>query len=175
MARSTAATVEALLAELPADRRAVVAAVREVILKYLPAGYVERVNWGAIAYEIPLDRYPNTYNGQPLCYAGLAAQKHHYAIYLMCLYGSVERGGRLAAEFKVAGKRLDMGKSCLRFKSLDDLPLDVVGRMIGGTTPEQYIAGYEAAKGKTKSPAAKGRAGAVKAKGRRPAKGERHV
>src|SRR3954471_21993983 len=130
MARSTATTVAELLAELPEDRRAVISAVRDVVLKNLPEGYREQVNWGMLSYDIPLERYPDTYNGQPLCYAALAAQKNHYALYLMCVYGSAERKGWMEAEFKKAGKKLDMGKACVRFKKLDDLPLDVIGTVI---------------------------------------------
>jgi hypothetical protein len=146
MARSQAATVEEYLRELPEERRAVVAAVREVILGNLPEGYREAMNWGVISYEVPLERYPTTYNGQPLTYAALAAQKNHFALYLMCVYGNAEREGRLREEFRKAGKKLDMGKACVRFRKLDDLPLDVIGRVIAATPPEAYIAGYEASR-----------------------------
>ena len=94
MAKSNAATVQEYLDELPEDRRAVVAAVRDVVLRHLPKGYGENMNWGMISYEIPLERYPDTYNGQPLSYMALAAQKNHYALYLMCFYG--DGAGRLA-------------------------------------------------------------------------------
>jgi hypothetical protein len=144
MVMSRATSVAAYLKELPAERRAVVSAVRDVIRRHLPAGYREVMNFGMITYDIPLERYPDTYNGQPLCYAGLAAQKNHFALYLMCVYGNVEKTGWLAAEFKKAGKKLDMGKSCLRFRRLEDLALDVIGQAIASTTPEQYIKGYEA-------------------------------
>jgi hypothetical protein len=146
MVRSRAATVEEYLEELPADRRAVVAAVRDVVVRNLPAGYREGMNWGMIAYEVPLERYPNTYNGQPLLYAALAAQKNYFALYLMAAYESTKQGIRLREEFKKAGKKLDMGKSCLRFKKLDDLPLDVIGRAIAATPPEALIAACEAAR-----------------------------
>jgi len=141
--KSQAATVDEYLRELPADRRAVVSAVRQVVLDHLPAGYRERMNWGAINYEIPLERYPNTYNGQPLSYAALAAQKNHYALYLMCAYGDPGEERWLRQAFQEAGKKLDMGKSCVRFKKLDDLPLDAIGELIARTTPEAYIAIYE--------------------------------
>ena len=83
MVSSKAQTVPEYLAELPAERRAVIAAVRKVVRKHLPKGYVEAMNWGMICYEIPLKRYPITYNKQPLSYAALAAQKNNYALYLM--------------------------------------------------------------------------------------------
>src|SRR5689334_5703907 len=114
MARSNAATVQEYLDELPDDRRAVVAAVREVILRNLPPGYREAMSWGVISYEVPLERYPDTYNGQPLGYIALAAQKNHFALYLMCVYHNAEREAWLRREFKKAGKKLDLGKACLR-------------------------------------------------------------
>jgi Domain of unknown function (DU1801) len=146
MARSNAATVQDYLDGLPEERRAVVAAVREVIVRHLPAGYRECMNWGMISYEIPLERYPNTYNGQPLSYVGLAAQKNHFALYLMCVYGDAGQEAWLREEFKKAGKKLDMGKSCVRFRKLDDLPLDVIGRVVARTPPDKYIARYEASR-----------------------------
>jgi hypothetical protein len=148
MARSKAATVQAYLDELPADRRAVVAAVRKVILRNLPKGFREAMNWGLITFEVPLERFPDTYNGQPLCYVGLAAQKNHFALYLMCIYENAKQEAWLRKEFEKAGKKLDMGKSCVRFRKLEDLPLDAIGKVIAGTTPEQYIACYEATRRK---------------------------
>jgi len=148
MAKSKAATVQEYLDELPADRRDVVAAVREVILRHLPSGYRESMNWGMINYEVPLERYPDTYNGQPLCYAGLAAQKNHFAVYLMCVYGNDKQEAWLKREFEKAGKKLDMGKSCVRFRKLEDLLLDAIGKVVAGTTPEQFIAYYEASRRK---------------------------
>ncbi len=146
MASSRATTVDAYLAELPAERRAVVAAVRDVVLRHLPSGYEETINWGMISYEIPLARYPTTYNGQPLAYAALAAQKHHYALYLNGAYQQPERASALEEGFARAGKKLDMGKSCLRFKRLDDLALDAVAESIASTPPERFIAEYEQAR-----------------------------
>ena len=143
MAKSAAATVDEYLAELPEDRRAAIAEVREVVVRNLPAGYVETMSWGLIGYEIPLERYPRTYNGKPLMYAGLGSQKNYCAVYLMGVYGDGEQARRFKEAFKQAGKKLDMGKSCVRFRSADDLALDAVGDVIASTTPEQYIAIYE--------------------------------
>jgi hypothetical protein len=143
MAKSSAATVEEYLAELPEDRRAAISEVRDVVLRNLPAGYEERMNWGLISYEIPLERYPRTYNKQPLMYAGLGSQKNYCAVYLMGVYGEGEQARRFKEAFRKAGKKLDMGKSCVRFRSPDDLALDAVGEVIASTTPEQYIAIYE--------------------------------
>ena len=148
MATSKAATVDEYLAELPPERREVVSKVRDLVRRNLPKGYEETMNWGMISYEIPLARYPNTYNRQPLSYVGLAAQKNYYALYLTSAYQNSEQGKQLAEAFKKAGKKLDMGKSCLRFKTLDDLPLDAVGRIVASTPAEKWIAQYEAARGK---------------------------
>lgn len=143
MARSTATTVAGYLAELPDDRRAVVAAVRDAVARSMPAGYEERLSWGMITWEIPLARYPDTYNKQPLAYVALAAQKHHYALYLTCAYTDPAQLQALEDGFARAGRKLDMGKSCLRFKRLEDIPLDVVTSVIASTPPERYIEMYE--------------------------------
>jgi hypothetical protein len=132
------------LAGLPADRRAVVAKVRGFIRRHLPRGYEENVRWGMLSYEIPLARYPDTYNGQPLAYVSLAAQKNYYALYLMGTYADAKQPARVAAAFEKAGKKLDMGKSCLRFRALDDLPLAAIGEAIASMPPERFIALYEA-------------------------------
>jgi len=146
MVRSRATTVEEYLQELPEERRAVVAAVRKVILRNLPKGYHESLNHGMITYEVPLERYPTTYNKQPLCYAGLAAQKNYYALYVMCVYGSSELQKQFREDFRKAGKKLDMGKSCVRFRKLDDLPLEVIGRVIARIPVEKWIEIYEASR-----------------------------
>lgn len=145
MASSKAGTVEEYLLELPQDRRAVVSAVRDVVLRNLPAGYREMMTFGMITWGIPLEEYPNTYNGQPLGYAALAAQKNYYALYVMT-YMDPAREQWLREEFEKAGKKLDMGKSCLRFKKLEDLPLDVIGQLIASTPPREYITLYENAR-----------------------------
>lgn len=147
MVSSKAQTVAEYLQELPVERRAVIAAVRKVVRKHLPRGYVETMNWGMICYEIPLKRYPDTYNKQPLAYAALAAQKSNYALYLM---GDEETRKKLAAAVKAMGKKLDMGKVCLRFKKLEDLPLGVIGEIIASVSVDAYIATYEAARLKKK-------------------------
>lgn len=146
MASSKAATVEEYLQELPEDRREVVSTVRNVILRNLPEGYTETMAWGMITYGIPLERYPTTYNGQPLGYAALAAQKNSYSIYLLGAYADPEQEAALREAFRREGKKLDMGKSCVRFKKTADLPLDDIGQLIAATTPDQYIARYEASR-----------------------------
>lgn len=146
MAASEATTIEAYLAELPPERRIVMEEVRALVLEHLPPGYEETMNWGMISYAIPLSRYPQTYNGKPLSYVGLAAQKRHYALYLMGCYADSEQEQQLRAAFAAAGKKIDMGKSCLRFKKLDDLPRDAVGAAIAALSPDEFIAVYEAAR-----------------------------
>lgn len=141
--KSKAQTVAGYLRELPPDRREVVSALREIILKHLPRGYRESMNWGMISYEIPLEDYPNTYNGRPLGYLALAAQKNHYSLYMMGVYQDPGQQAELKEGFRKAGKKLDMGKSCLRFKKLDDIPLDVIGNLIAAVSPEAMIARYE--------------------------------
>lgn len=141
-------TVAAYLASLGADRRAVVSAARDVVNANLPAGYEEFLCWGMITWGIPLARFSNTYNGQPLCYVALADRKGHVALYLMGVYGSPKLEADLKAAFKRAGKRLDMGKSCLRFQSLDDLALDALGKSIAAVSPEEMMRRHDATHGK---------------------------
>ncbi len=143
MVMSSATTVAKYLASLPPERRKVVAAVRKMVLKHLPAGYSETMGWRMISYGIPLKTYPDTYNGEPLCFAALAAQKNHYALYLMCAYADARQYAALQKAFAKAGKRMDMGKSCLRFKQLEDLPLEAIGKVIASAPPRKYIAIYE--------------------------------
>ena len=149
MVASKATTVKEYLASLPEDRRKVIAKVRSVIRKHLPKGYEEKVTYGIISYQVPLETLPDTYNGQPLCYAALAAQKNHNSLYLMCAYGDAKQRAKLEQAFKTAGKKLDMGKACVRFKSADDLPLPAIGKLIAAVPPAQYIATYEASRKRT--------------------------
>jgi hypothetical protein len=148
MATSKAATVQEYLAELPEERRTVISTIRDLIVQNVPAGYQEMMNYGMISYAIPLERYPKTYNKQPLTYISLAAQKNYYTIYLMGAYADSEQEQWLRAEFAKRNKKFDMGKSCLRFRALDDLPLEVVGEAIASISPEAFIAIYEASRKK---------------------------
>jgi hypothetical protein len=141
--QSQAKTPEQYLAELPDDRRETIAAVRKVVLENLPKGYEEMMGFGMIGYGIPLSKYPDTYNGHPLCIAGLASQKNYNALYLMSVYGDPATKKWFEGAYKKAGKKLDMGKSCVRFKTLDDLPLDVIAQAIARVKPDEYIAYYE--------------------------------
>ena len=148
MARSNAATVQEYLDELAPDRREQVKDVREVVLENLPDGYAESMNWGMITWEVPLERYPTTYNKQPLMYAALASQKNYMSLYLMCVYTHSGAQTDFERRFKESGKKLNMGKSCVRFKTTDDLPMDVIADTIASTTVDDYIKIYEAARKK---------------------------
>lgn len=143
MAMSKAKTVAEYLAALPDDRRKTISAVRAVVRKNLPKGYKESIGYGMICYTVPLSTYPQTYNCQPLCYAALAAQKNYCALYLMNVYGDAPTAKAFREGFKKAGKKLDMGKSCVRFKTADDLPLDVIGATVASTPMTTFIERYE--------------------------------
>ena len=143
MARSMDGRVEDYLQELLRERREALQAVRKVVLDNLPVGYVETMNWGMITYEIPLERYADTYNKRPLMYAALASRKHYMSLYLMCVYSHKESRIRFEEKFKARGKKLNMGKSCVRFKRVEDLPLDVIGEAIAGTSVDAYIRIYQ--------------------------------
>jgi len=144
--RSNAATVEACLNELPPERREMIEIVRQVILDHLPEGYVEAVRRGMISYEVPLVSYPDTYNGQPLSYAALASQKNYVSLYLMAFYGDEALRERFETAYCATGKRLDVVKSCVRFRKLDDLPLDLVAEMIAAVSVDEYVAQAKAAR-----------------------------
>ena len=147
-------TVAAYLASLAPEKRAAIEDARTFVRKHIPKGYAEFMNWGVINWGIPLEQFSNTYNGQPLCYVGLGAQKNYNSLYLMGAYQTSD--GKyttpfsqklLVDAFKKAGKRLDMGKCCLHFKALDDLELTSVAKVIAMSRPKEYIAYYKRVKG----------------------------
>ncbi len=144
--QSKATTVDAYLAELPEERREAISAIRGVILKNLPRGYEEGMQWGMIGYYVPHSLYPAGYHCQPeepLPVASLASQKNHMAFYGLGLYINEAQARWFVEEWKKAGKKLDMGKSCVRFKTLDDVAIDVIGRAIKRLPVKQNIAQYE--------------------------------
>jgi len=143
---STRQTPEQIIADLPPDRRAAISRVRELILANLPPGYEEGVQFGMISYCVPLARYPDTYNQQPLEYLALAGQKRHMSLYLMSVYGDPATERWFKDRFAASGKRLDMGKACLRFRRLEDLPLALIAETVARTPVDRFIAGYEAAR-----------------------------
>lgn len=141
MVSSKAKTVAQYLKDLPPDRRKAISAVRKVILENLPKGFEEGMQ-GMITYYIPLKDFPETYNGDPLWIAGLASQTNYMALYLNSVYSDPETADWFKARYKATGKRLDMGKSCVRFKKLEDLPLDLIGETIASTSKEELIKLY---------------------------------
>jgi uncharacterized protein YdhG (YjbR/CyaY superfamily) len=143
LATIPAATVAEYLAQLPEDRRTVVSALRRMVKRHLPKGFVERTNWGHICYEVPLAKSGPTYNRQPLCYAAIAAQKNHYALYLTGAYMDPGLTRQVQEAFKAAGKKLDMGKSCVRFRSLDAIPLDALGPLVAAMPMAEFITRYQ--------------------------------
>jgi uncharacterized protein YdhG (YjbR/CyaY superfamily) len=137
--RSNASTVDEYLAELPEDRREAIKTVRQVILDHLPEGYEEVMNWGMITYQVPLETYPDTYNGEPLMVAALASQKNHMAVYLTAIYMDVKTQQQFEKRYRATGKRVDFGKSCIRFRKLTDLPLQLIGETIASLDVETFI------------------------------------
>jgi len=137
--QSKAETVEQYLAELPEERREAIQAVRKTILDNLPGGYEEVMNWGMITYQVPLSTFPDTYNKQPLMYAALASQKTHMAVYLSGIYIDDKNREVFEAEYRGTGKRYDVGKSCVRFRKLEDLPLPLIGKSIALMDSDEFV------------------------------------
>ena len=137
--QSNAKTVKQYISELPAERKEAVAAVRTTIIEYLPDGYEEAMNWGMITYQVPLETYPDTYNKKPLMYAALASQKYHMAVYLSGIYMSEKARKKFEAAYRATGKRFDVGKSCVRFRKLDDLPVELIGKSIASIQVKDLV------------------------------------
>ena len=151
MAQNKAKTVDEYLAELSPDRQEAIAIVRGVVLDHLPDGYMEVMQYGMIGYVISLETYPVTYNKQPLAYAALASQKNYMSLYLMNIYGADDATQWFTEGYKSSGKRLDMGKSCVRFRTLEDLPLGLIGEAIARTSVSDFISRYEEARAAPRS------------------------
>jgi hypothetical protein len=159
--QSKATTVPAYLRSLPPDRRVAISAVRDVILKNLDSSYEEGMQYGMIGYYVPHSLYPKGYHvnpKQPLTFAALGSQKNYMSLYLMCVYagsGGDGAAGKHAdwfrAEWAKTGTKLDMGKSCIRFKKADDLPLDLIGKAVKRMPASSYIQACEAALAGTKA------------------------
>ena len=137
--RSDASTVAQYLAGLSPERRQAMEAVRETIVRNLPAGYEEAMDYGMITYRVPLAIFPDTYNGRPLTVAGLASQKNYMAVYLAGIYMSEERSQTFEAAYRATGKRYDLGKSCVRFRKLEDLPLELIGQAIASVPADEFV------------------------------------
>ncbi len=150
-------TPDQYIASLPADRAKTIATVRGFVRQHIPRGYEECLVWGTIGWAIPLSRYPDTHNQQPIIYVALSSQKNYCVLYLMgaYTYGSASQLEQLKTAFKAAGKKLVMGKCCVHFKSPDDLPLAAIGKLISAISSEQWIELYEQSRLKTKAGQAK--------------------
>jgi hypothetical protein len=133
---------------LPADRRKVMTTVRAAVKKAMPRGYEESMAAGMITWAVPLSVLPDTYNGHALWYVALAAQKNYYALHLVGVYGSARLLAALRTGYQQAGIKLDMGKACVRFKSLDGVALDVVADIVARVSMEDYVTLYRASRRK---------------------------
>ena len=143
------------IAALPADRAKTIATVRAFVNQHIPRGYEECLVWGTIGWTIPLSRYPDTHNKQPICYVALSSQKNYCSLYLMGAFWSASQLAQLKAAFQAAGKKLDMGKCCVHFESPEDLPLAEIGKLIAAISSEKWIVMYEQTRLLTKAGQAK--------------------
>ena len=135
----TPKTVAIFLANLPADRRTEVERVRDVVRRHLPAGYEEACSKDMLVYQVPLARYPDTYNGRPLWYVAIGSEKAYLSLHLMRVCGDPTQAQRLEDGFRTAGKKLEMGKACIRFRTADDLALNVIGELVASTPMERWV------------------------------------
>jgi hypothetical protein len=142
VASSSATSVEQYLAELDSGRSNDVSRLRELCRKNLPSGLEERMNWGMIAYEVPFSIVDKTYNNQPLLFAAIASQKQYISLYLMSIYAFDEAREQFEKDWQASGKKLNVGKACIRFANLDAAPLNVIERALGQVTVEEYVARY---------------------------------
>lgn len=141
-------TVKQYLAALPKDRRDALGAIREVVLANLDPSFEEGIQYGMIGYYAPHSVYPAGYHcdtAQPLPFMSLASQKNHIGLYLFCIYCDEGEKDRFVAAWAKSGKKLDMGKSCVRVKNLEGVPLDVLGKTIKRITAKKFIRAYEGA------------------------------
>src|SRR5258708_25087875 len=135
-------TVQEYLKELPADRREAINAVRRVILANLPQGDEECMGYGMIGYVVPHSIYPKGYQCNPkvpLPFVNLGSKKNHMSLHLMCCYGDPKLKASFEKAWKDAGKKFDMGGGCVRFKKLEDVPLEVIGELVASMPVEVYI------------------------------------
>jgi hypothetical protein len=143
LVQSSAKTVNQYLLELPKQRLEAIKAVRDVIRNNLSKGFKETMQYGMISYVIPIDIYPNTYNRKQLAIVSLASQKNYMSLYLMNIYGNKKEEDWFKNEWGRSGKKLNMGKSCIRFKKVEDLPLNLIGEAVTRTSVEDFIQQYE--------------------------------
>lgn len=138
--QSDATTVEQYLAELPVERRADVTALVQLVRRSIQPGFVETMRWGMVTWEVPLGLSGPTYNGEPLAYVAVASQKRHISIYLMSVYSDVDTAAGFERRWADSGKRLDMGKSCVRFTRNDNADLDSIAWAVGLMSPTDNVA-----------------------------------
>ncbi len=143
MSQSTDKTVAEYIASLTPEQATVIRKMRAMIRKNLPRGYQESMDWGIISYVIPISRYPSTYNRQPLAYLALGAKKNYFSLHLMACYGNPTLMKKFESAYRKSGKQLDMGKACLRFKKIEDLPLELIADTIASVSVEDFIRWYE--------------------------------
>lgn len=148
MTKRPALTVSQWLASVPAERKDAIKAVRDAVNEHLPPGYEETVDWGMLAWVVPLATLPNTHNGHPLTLAALGAHTKLMTLYLMTVYSDPKVRREFQIAYKKTGKKLDMGGCCVHFKKLDDLPLDVVGDTIARVAVDEYVERYETSRTK---------------------------
>src|SRR2546426_4169566 len=146
MATKTQHSVSNFLAQLPPARRREIGRVRALIREHLPAGYEEVVSKRMLVYQVPLSRYSDTYNGQPLWYIALASEKSYLSLHLMTIYGDPVQSQRVKEGFRAAGNKLDMGKACIHFKSADDLPSHLIGAIIASMPVDRWVGIAQAAR-----------------------------
>lgn len=145
--RIEATSVEDYLDKVPEERKPAMKKLYETISKNLPAGFSEGLSYGMMGWDVPLETYPQGYHctpGSPLPFLGMASQKNFVAFYHMGIYSDPELHDWFVAEYPKHSKRkLDMGKSCIRFKKMDDIPYDLIAELVQKMTPQQWIALYE--------------------------------
>ena len=168
---SAPATVDEYIDTLPEDRRIAIRSVRELVNSRIPSGFEEGIVYGGISWFVPFTRLAETYNNQPLTLCTLASQKGHMALYMMSVYGDDKLKKWFEGAYKKTGKRLDMGKSCVRFKKLEDLALDVIAEAVAKVSVDDYVRIYERSREHTAKGAKKTKAKAAKvARANKPAK-----
>lgn len=141
-----AASPDDYVAGLPEDRRADVEAVLAAVRDNIRPGFSETMAFGMVGWVVPLQTYPDTYNGSPLSYCGLAMQKRHNALYLMCLYADPEVEADFRRRWEAGGRRLDMGRSCLRYRRAADLDMDLVAEAVARFDADEFLGVYERAR-----------------------------
>lgn len=140
--RSIPADVDAYFSALPEERRARILPVFDTVAAAMPPGYSLGMHWRMPSWVVPLETFPDTYNKQPLAYVSIAAQKNYDSLYLMALYSDSAEEHAFREAWTQDGRRLDMGKSCLRFRSLSDVDLSLIAETVAAFPVERYLAVY---------------------------------